>query len=45
MKYKDIFKSKKVKGLDIPNYRVRDIDYHEDLKLSKVIFEKVLKKI
>ena len=45
LKYKDIFNSKKVKGLYIPNYRVRDIDYPEDLKISKVIFEKVLKNI
>lgn len=43
LKYKDIFNSKKVKGLNVPNYRVRDIDYPEDLKISKVIFEKVLK--
>ena len=43
LKYKNIFKSQKVKGFIIPNYRTRDIDTKEDVIISNLIF-KFLKK-
>ena len=43
LKFKNIFKSKKVKGYILPNYRVRDIDTYDDIKISNLIFKYIKK--
>ena len=43
LEFKNIFRSKKVKGYIIPNYRVRDIDTYDDVKISNLIFKYIKK--
>lgn len=41
LKYKNIFDSKKVKGYYIPNFKVRDIDTINDLRIAQNIFKSI----